>query len=95
MVDDRCSSGCAHAAQVSKLPTGDLKSQRSWYKSPPAKLAAIGFILLILMGNVWFSGTMTGGVAAPWVKHGLASGVVLVIIGSIGSVIFEVIRIIY
>lgn len=52
-------------------------------KSAPAKISAIGFVLLIIFGNLWLVNTMIQAETPYWVSYGFFTGVVLVLVGGV------------
>ncbi len=58
--------------------------------SPPARLAAAGFIAVVLFGNLWLAQALTGGHAPVWIATGFAAGVALALAGGIGLMVAAV-----
>jgi hypothetical protein len=52
-------------------------------KSAPAKISAIGFIVLIVFGNLWLVNALIHVETPYWVSYGFFTGVVLVAVGGI------------
>ncbi len=53
-------------------------------KSAPAKISAIGFIIVIVFGNLWLVNALLSTVTPFWVAYGFFTGVVLVFAGGAG-----------
>lgn len=53
-------------------------------KSAPAKISAIGFIVVVIFGNLWLVNAMLGTQVPFWVSYGFFTGVVLVLVGGVG-----------
>lgn len=53
-------------------------------KSTPAKISAIGFIVVIIFGNLWLANAILGTPMPFWVSYGFFSGVVVVVVGGVG-----------
>jgi hypothetical protein len=53
-------------------------------KSAPVKITAIGFIIVIVFGNLWLVNALMSTVTPFWVAYGFFSGVVLVFAGGAG-----------
>lgn len=65
-----------------------------WLQSPPAKIVAVGFIIMILLGNLWLVGALLGAQASPWVVTGFALGVVVVFVGAVTLIIRAILKIV-
>jgi len=64
-----------------------------WLRSSPARIAAVGFIILTLMGNFWLVGALLGAQSSPWILTGFALGVVSVFVGAITLIIRAMLKI--
>jgi di/tricarboxylate transporter len=53
-------------------------------KSAPAKISAIGFIIVIVFGNLWLVNALMETATPFWVSYGFFSGVIFVMVGGIG-----------
>lgn len=53
-------------------------------KSAPAKISAIGFIILIIFGNLWLVDALILKATPVWVSYGFFTGVCIVFVGGIG-----------
>jgi hypothetical protein len=53
-------------------------------KSAPAKISAIGFIIVVIFGNLWLVNAVMSTVTPFWVAYGFFTGVVLVFAGGAG-----------
>ena len=53
-------------------------------KSAPAKISAIGFIIVVIFGNLWLVNAVLSTVTPFWVAYGFFTGVVLVFAGGAG-----------
>ena len=53
-------------------------------KSAPAKISAIGFIMVVIFGNLWLVNAVMSTVTPFWVAYGFFTGVVLVFAGGAG-----------
>ncbi len=53
-------------------------------KSAPAKITALGFIVVIIFGNLWLVNALMSTVTPFWVAYGFFTGVVLVFTGGAG-----------
>ena len=47
-------------------------------------MSAIGFILLVIFGNLWLVQAMLGVPVPFWVSYGFFTGVVVVLVGGVG-----------
>ena len=53
-------------------------------KSAPAKISAIGFIIVVIFGNLWLVNAVMSTATPFWVAYGFFTGVVLVFAGGAG-----------
>ena len=53
-------------------------------KSAPVKITAIGFIIVIIFGNLWLVNALMSTITPFWVAYGFFTGVVLVFAGGAG-----------
>lgn len=58
----------------------DRKLRQSW----PARVAAIGFIVLILVGNVWATHLLLGNQIPQWIGYGFAVAIAVSLAGGLG-----------
>ncbi len=57
-------------------------------KSFLAKAAALGFIYLIVLGNIWLSFVVIAHQPPTWVYQGLLGGVVYIVLQLVGFVVY-------
>ena len=81
------------AAQISEPGIKYLTQGPDWLRSPPARISALGFIVLILMGNLWLVGAILGEQSNSWILSGFALGVALVFVGAITLTIRAILKI--
>lgn len=60
--------------------------QDSLRKSWPARLSALGFILVVLLGNVWLTFGLTKEPIPTWLGIGMAVAIGLTLLGGVGLV---------
>ena len=87
---DICSSV---APQISEPSIECLDQRPDWLRSTPARISAAGFIILILMGNLWLVGALLGAQSSPWILTGFALGVASVFVGAITLIIRAILKI--
>lgn len=56
-------------------------------KSAATKISAIGFIILILSGNLWLVYAILGSQVPFWVSYGFTTGVAVTALGGIALVV--------
>lgn len=61
-------------------------------KSAPAKISAIGFILLIIFGNLWLVNALIQSGTPYWVSYGFFIGVIFVMLGGLGLAALKLTR---
>jgi hypothetical protein len=91
--DKRISSG-AVASQVFEHSDDGVISPapgRHWQQSLPSRISAIGFIILIIMGNLWLIEALLGGRGQVWVRIGLQMGTVTVLVGAVSLLLRAII----
>ena len=52
-------------------------------KSAPTKISAVGFIIVIVFGNLWLVNALTSSDTPFWVSYGFFSGVIVVLFGGV------------
>jgi hypothetical protein len=50
----------------------------------PARATAIGFVILVLFGNLWVVYAIINAKAPPWVSYGFGAGLILTGVAGIG-----------
>ena len=53
-------------------------------RSLPARIAAIGFILVIIFGNLWLALALIASRAPDWISVGFAVGIATALTGGVG-----------
>gem|GEM_PF-4086188 len=66
---------------------------RQWQQSIPSRMAAIGFIILIVMGNFWLIDALLGVPVQGWMRFGLQIGTTSVFLGATGLLVRAIISI--
>jgi uncharacterized membrane protein len=52
-------------------------------KSTPARIAALGFIVVVIFGNLRLTYALLGRPVSSWMQNGFALGVCLTLIGAV------------
>jgi hypothetical protein len=52
-------------------------------KSWPSRLSAVGFIMVILFGNLWLTFALLGQQVPNWARNGFALGLCLTLVGAV------------